>query len=97
MIHLEGLKETAIKIYDKIFSGEKKVEIDGKNYPIENYSKSGVKHVDIAKYRFIEQNPEKDSHWAEKARKGDKIMWILKDWDYVGQIHDGNYKDFRKQ
>jgi hypothetical protein len=94
--HVKNLKETALKIFSAMFEGKEEVTIGDKAYPIETYSKSKVKHVDISNYRFIEQNPQKDSHWAEKARKGDQILWILKDWDYIGQVHDGKYKDFRE-
>lgn len=93
---MENLKKKALKIFKKMFSNADQVEIDGDSYSINTYSPSGVKHVDIGKYRFIEQNPKKDSHWAKKAQRGDEIMWILKDWDYIGQIHNGEYKDFRK-
>ena len=92
---MENLEQTALQVYEAMFNDQEKVKIQDEVYPIETYSKSGVKHVDISSYRFIEQNPQKDSHWAEKARKGDKIMWILKDWDYIGQVHDGKFKDFR--
>lgn len=93
---MENLEKISLKIFCKMFEGEKQVAINGKKYPIEKYSKSGVKHVDILNYRFIEQNPEKDSHWAEKARNGQNIMWILKDWDYIGQVYEGKFRDFRK-
>lgn len=92
---MEDLKDNALKIFDAMFTNKDQVELEDESYEIQVYSPSGVKHVDIGEYRFIEQNPKKDSHWAHKAQKGHQIMWILKDWDYIGQIHNGEYKDFR--
>ncbi|MGV9171078.1 MAG: hypothetical protein ACOC44_11740 [Promethearchaeia archaeon] len=90
-----NLKETALKIFEAMFNEKDDVPIDNRAYKIQVYHASGVKHVDIGDYRFIEQNPNKDSHWANKAQHGHEIMRILKDWDYIGQVHNGKYKNFR--
>lgn len=92
----EDLKSISLKIFKALFKDKDQIIIDDKTYPIEKYSPSGIKHVDIENYRFMEQNPKKNSHWADKARNGHKIMWVLKDWEYIGQVHNGKYKDFRE-
>jgi hypothetical protein len=38
---------------------------------------------------LVEQNPEKDSHWAKQARKGHKIAWVMQDGDYLARVIDG--------
>ena len=52
---MENLEEKGLIIYNAIFQGEKKVEIDEIEYPIKKFS-SGIKYVDLFGYRFIEQN-----------------------------------------
>jgi len=94
---LKNLEEKAQKIYEALFEGKEEVEFEGETYPIETYSPSGVRHVNVDNFQFLEQNPKKDSHWAKKARQGQKILWIMKDWDYIGQIHEGKFKDFREK
>lgn len=93
---MDDLKSKSLKIFKALFAGNEEVIVDGESYPIKSYSPSGVKHVDISNFRFLEQNPTKNSHWAEKARNGHKILWILKDWEYIGQVHNGTFKNFRK-
>jgi hypothetical protein len=92
---MDDLKYNSLKVFKALFEGKEEVKVNGQSYPIKTYSPSGVKHVDISNYRYLEQNPTKNSHWAEKARKGHKIMWILKDWEYIGLVHNGTFKDFR--
>jgi len=93
---MENLVENGLKIYNAIFEGKKSVEIDDIDYPIKKFS-SGIKYVDLFGYRFIEQNRNKKSEWAKKAREGHKIMWIIKGRRYMAQIMDGQYKDLKKK
>lgn len=93
---MENLKQNGLKIYKAIFEGKKEVEIDGIEYPIKKFS-SGIKHIDLFGYRYIEQNRNKKSEWGKKAREGHNIMWIIKGRRYVAQILDGEYKDLTKK
>ena len=93
---MEKLKEKGLEIYNAIFHGEKKVEIDEIEYTIKKFS-SGIKYVDLFGYRFIEQNKHKKSEWGKKAREGHKIMWIIKGRRYISQILDGNYIKLKKK
>ena len=92
---MEETKANALKIYNAIFKGEKRVELEGIEYPIEKFS-SGIKYIDLFGYRFIEQNRNKKSEWGKKAREGHKIMWVIKGRKYVAQILDGEYHDLKK-
>lgn len=93
---MEDLKEKSLKIYTAIFQGEKSVELDEVQYSIKKFS-SGIKYVDLFRYRFIEQNKNKKSEWGKKAREGHKIMWIIKGRRYLSQILDGEYSDLKKK
>ncbi|MHA1273157.1 MAG: hypothetical protein ACTSQS_06935 [Promethearchaeota archaeon] len=93
---MTSLKENAIKIYKAIFEGKKHVNIDGIEYPIKKFS-SGIRYLDIFGYRFIEQNRNKKSEWAKKAREGHEIMWVIKGRRYVARIMDGTYTDLIKK
>jgi hypothetical protein len=95
MQNMEDLEEKCLKIYNSIFQGDKRVEIEEIEYPIRKFS-SGIKYVDLFGYRFIEQNRNKKSEWGKKSREGHKIMWIIKGRRYIGQILDGKYKDLKK-
>ena len=92
---MEETKANALKIYNAIFKGEKRIELEGIEYPIEKFS-SGIKYIDLFGYRFIEQNRNKKSEWGKKAREGHKIMWVIKGRKYIAQILDGEYHDLKK-
>ena len=89
---MNELQEIALKIYNAIFNGQKKVEIEGLEYKILKFS-TGLRYVDIEDHRFIEQNQKKQSQWAKKAREGHKIMWVIKGRRYIAQIFDGEFKN----
>ncbi|MBD3339743.1 MAG: hypothetical protein GF353_11580 [Candidatus Lokiarchaeota archaeon] len=95
---IENLEEISLKIHNALFSNKEKVKLDGKERKIKKTSRKRLRYVDISGIRFIEQNPEKDSQWAKKARNGEQITWIIKikGWKYLGQIHDGEFKAFDK-
>jgi len=93
---MEDIKIKGLKIYKAIFEGKKNVEIDEIEYPIKKFS-SGIKHLDLFGYRFIEQNWRKKSEWGKKAREGHKIMWIIKGRRYIARIMDGEYNNLLKK
>lgn len=92
-----NLKTIALKVHKAIFGEKDKVEIDGEKYKVGKFSKSGLRYVDYDNYRFVEQNPKKNSHWAKKAREGQEITWAisLESGDFVANVHNGEFKDFR--
>ena len=93
---MENLEKKGLKIYNAIFQGKKKVEIDEIEYTIKKFS-GGIKYVDLFGYRFIEQNYRKKSEWGKKAREGHKIMWIIQGRRYISQILDGEYIELKKK
>lgn len=46
-------------------------------FPIKGFQRGRIKYVDLSGYRYITQNPNKNSKWAELARRGHKIMWVI--------------------
>jgi len=92
---MEDLKDKGMKVFNALFEGKKKVELDEIEYEIKKFS-SGVKYIDFFGYRFIEQNRNKKSEWGKKAREGHKIMWIIKGRRYIAQIIDGKFNDLKK-
>jgi hypothetical protein len=94
---MENLEDISIKVFEAIFLDSKNVIIDDVEYPIKIFSSSRLKYVDYFGYRFVEQNPRKQSQWAKKAREGHKIIWVFKGRRYTAQVFDGKFKDLRKE
>jgi hypothetical protein len=92
IISQDEIKEISKKVYSALFSDVKSVSFKEKQYNIARFSRSGLRHVDIGRYRFVEQNPNKHSVWAQKARQGDQILWIFKENDYYARIVNGEFK-----
>ena len=78
-------------IYSAIFSDSDDVEIDGEIHPIELTSRSKLRKVSFEGLTFLEQNPMKDSQWAEKAREGHRIMWVMRGRKYLVRVMNGKY------
>lgn len=89
------LEEIAELVFSTIFSDEKSVNIDGKDYPVKRTSGKRLRYIDVKigdnGYRCMEQNPDKGSHWAKLAKQGEKIMWIFKDWKYHARVMNGKF------
>lgn len=93
----ESLREAALSIYDAIFGGQDSVEIDGETYPVEKTSKNNLLSVRIDSLFFVEQNPSKSSKWAEMAREGHQIMWVMKGRSYLARVMDGKFLDLKRK
>jgi hypothetical protein len=87
----DKLKRNALLIYDAIFHDKDSVEIDGTVYPIKFTSRARLRKVTLGDLLFIEQNPDKSSQWAQKAREGHEIMWVMKGRKYLVRVMDGKY------
>ena len=85
------LEQVTRTIYNTIFSDANNVEIDGRPYHVELTSKSKLRKISYEGYTFIEQNPHKSSNWANLAREGHQIMWVMKGRRYLVRMMDGNY------
>jgi hypothetical protein len=74
--------EEILAAYEKLFGKDKN--------GVKQYKKSGVHYVDLPNDMvLLEQNADKDSHWAKMAREGHKIAWVMKDGDYLARVVDG--------
>lgn len=87
----DELRRNALLIYDAIFHDKDSVEIDGTVYPIKFTSRANLRKVTIDDLLFIEQNPDKGSQWAQKAREGHEIMWVMKGRKYLARVMDSKY------
>ena len=96
-IMVEDLREIALKAYNAIFSNSESIHINGEKVGIKYTSIQGLRKFEVNGYDFIEQNPEKDSSWAKKAREGHKILWVMNHGEYIAQVRDGEFHDFRKE
>ena len=60
-------------------------------YEMGRTSASKLRKFSIKGLTFLEQNPKKDSQWAQKAREGHQIMWVMKGRQYLARVMDGKY------
>ncbi|HEV2704439.1 MAG TPA: hypothetical protein VGV59_00865 [Pyrinomonadaceae bacterium] len=67
--------------FEKLFGGGRGVS---------RYRHSGLRYVRLAGGAvLVEQNPQKQSEWAQMARSGRRIAWVLRDGEYVARVVDG--------
>jgi hypothetical protein len=91
---MEDLEEKAQKIYQAMFDDQETVTIEGERHYFDRTPQLELRIIRIGDYKFLEQNPEKDSQWGEKVREGHKIMWVLKNGDYIAQVYDGDFREW---
>ena len=91
------LEKLALAAYDAFFKGGGAVEADGIFYPVSRTSRANVRYIEIGGFSFIEQNPQKESQWAAKAREGHKILWVKKGPRYVARVMDGRFLSLVKK
>lgn len=90
-----GMKKSyLIKIWSAIFNNKKEVLVKGKN--LKRKLIQGLRAFETNAFIFIEQNPRKRSRYAVMAKKGKKIMWVIrkKDSRYKGVVMDGKLRTF---
>lgn len=67
--------------FKKLFSGGRGVR---------RFRQSGLRHVELSSGAIlIEQNPKKSSEWAELARAGRRVAWVMRDGRYLARVVDG--------
>jgi hypothetical protein len=67
--------------FEKLFSGGRGVR---------RFRNSGLRHVELPHgATLIEQNPKKSSEWAELARAGRRVAWVMRDGAYLARVIDG--------
>jgi hypothetical protein len=81
--------ETPLPSADEILAAYERLFAQDK-HGVKHYKKSGVHYVDLPHDTvLLEQNPNKDSHWAKQAREGHNIAWVMKDGAYLARVVDG--------
>ncbi|HEV7904771.1 MAG TPA: hypothetical protein VGO96_13090 [Pyrinomonadaceae bacterium] len=67
--------------FEKLFRGGRGVQ---------KFARSGLRYVQLARgVVLIEQNPKKKSEWAELARAGRRIAWVMRSGKYLARVVDG--------
>lgn len=67
--------------FEKLFGGGRGVS---------RFPRSGLRHVELTHgATLIEQNPRKKSDWAELARNGRRVAWVMRDGEYLARVVDG--------
>ena len=68
--------------FEKLFGGGRGVR---------RFARSGLRYVDLGGGAvLVEQNPQKRSEWAELARSGRRVAWVLRDGEYLARVVDGD-------
>ena len=76
-------KETIQAAFRQLFGEEGK----GK---VRRSSRSGLRYIPLSGgTTLIEQNPSKQSRWAQQARQGHQIAWLMKEGRYLARVFDG--------
>ncbi len=74
--------------FEKLFSGGRGVR---------RFRQSGLRHVELPHdCVLIEQNPKKSSEWAELARAGRRVAWLMRDGRYLARVVDGEVTLLKK-
>lgn len=78
----DELSAGVIKVaFEKLFAGGRGVR---------KFARSGLRHVELPDNAvLVEQNPKKQSEWAELARAGHRVAWVLRDGEYLARVVDG--------
>lgn len=75
-------EDEAVLIHNAIHSGAGTVDLGhGEVYPI-TQSKNKCRRVDARGWTFMEQNRNKDSGTARRARSGEKLTWVMKSGEF---------------
>ncbi len=88
---LFDIEAAAKAAFTAMFAGAKSFQFDGNAYVVDILKSSKLKAVSFGEYQCIEQNPRKDSQWAQKAREGHHIMWVFKGRAYIARVMDGEF------
>lgn len=69
--------------YEKLFGGGRGVR---------RTSRTRLRYVELEGGAVLmEQNPQKRSEWAELARAGKKVAWVMRDGRYLARVVEGEF------
>ncbi len=67
--------------FEKLFGGGRGVQ---------KFPRSGLRYVRLAGGALlVEQNPKKKSEWADLARAGRRVAWVMREGEYLARVVDG--------
>ena len=97
-----SLEETLIEVWRQVLvENSRSVRLGSAIYPIRRTVKNGLCQVDLQMegedFRGLEQNPNKNSRWAQLARSGKKVMQFLQNGRYVANVVDGKVTLYDKR
>jgi hypothetical protein len=83
------MTEKHLPTEEEILSAYKKLFGDAKR-GVRRFKQSGLRYIKFPDdLTLIEQNPDKESQWAELAHKGHQIAWLMKNGEYLAKVIDG--------
>jgi len=79
------------QIYQAIVNKQKFWAFGGQAREVGLFHEKNLRYVDHNGIRYVEQNPNSQSAYADRARRGAKIVWCIRlsDNQYVGRIENG--------
>ena len=67
--------------FEKLFGGGRGVS---------RFARSGLRYVNLGRDTIlVEQNPAKRSEWAQLAKEGRRVAWLMREGEYLARIVDG--------
>ena|ERR1051325_3217606 len=65
---------------------------------VRRFKQSGLRYVKFpGDITLIEQNPNKQSQWAELAQRGRHIAWLMKNGEYLARVVDGEVEILKRR
>jgi hypothetical protein len=56
---------------------------------VQRFKRSGLRYVKLdADAILVEQNPQKQSEWAQLAQAGHHVAWLMRDGEYLARVVD---------
>ena len=81
-------KEDYVTIHQAIHSDVSSVDVKGTKYQVTQRS-NGCRSVKIPKVgTFIEQNKNKETDYAKRAKQGELITWLIRDMSWGLIVND---------
>ena len=57
---------------------------------VSRFRRTGLRYVELPGGAvLVEQNPRKQSSWAELSRTGKRIAWVMRDGEYLARVVEG--------
>jgi len=81
-------REEKVLIHEAIHSNGVHVDLPGRSGLWIQVTAGGLRFVTVGGDTYMEQNPKKTSSYAQQAREGAKITWIIRRGEW-GMIKDG--------